>query len=108
KFTDRRKPKYTWATKGGRRHWYGLDRAVAFLRAGALYLANGEPSVWACAARAVPAITICGGEGAAPSPELVAELRTRLGEAGIVQLAIRVAYDADNAGRLGAPKAVAA
>ena len=31
KFLDGEKPKYKWAAKGGKAHWYGLDTALALL-----------------------------------------------------------------------------
>src|SRR5262245_36398227 len=34
KFLDEQKPKYRWASKGGRAHWYGLRAAIANLRGG--------------------------------------------------------------------------
>ncbi len=92
--------KYTWAGKGGGRHWYGLAQALA-LR-GPLYLVNGEPSVWACHQEGIAAVCLCGGEGAAPTPELIAELVN----AGVTE--VRVVYDRDDKGRDGAPRTVAA
>jgi hypothetical protein len=103
KFLDGRKPKYRWAEKGGRVHWYGFDSALAGLRAGAstLHLVNGEPSVWACAQSGVPALCPCGGEGAKPTSPMAAELETALRELGR-PIAVRIVYDRDTAGRRGA------
>ena len=92
--------KYTWAAQGGSRHWYGLKTALQL--SGPLYLVKGEPSVWAAQQEGVAAICLCGGEGAAPTPELVASLLA----AGVTE--IRVIYDLDDKGRAGAPKTVAA
>ncbi len=102
KYLDKGKglDKYIWAGTGGSRHWYGLKGALAL--GVPLYLVNGEPSVWACQQQGVAAICLCGGEGAAPTGELVAELRA----AGVAE--VRVVYDRDDKGRAGAPKAVAA
>lgn len=91
--------KYTWAEMGGRRHWYGFKQAQQ--HDGTIYMVNGEPSVWACHQEGVAAICLCGGEGAAPTPELVTELR----DAGITS--VRVVYDLDDKGRTGAPRTVA-
>ncbi|TMB22085.1 MAG: hypothetical protein E6J71_06895 [Deltaproteobacteria bacterium] len=107
KYTDKQRPKYIWTAKGkGRTHWYG-GQSLALSSAGGrtLYIVNGEPSVWACAAREVPAVCLCG-EGARPSAKLIAELKTKLAAAGVTELAIRVVYDADGAGRKGAAKVV--
>src|SRR5581483_566053 len=108
KFLDGGRPKYRWARRGGRLHWYGLEQASRPLRAGArtIYVVNGEPSVWACASRGVPAVALAGGEAARPSAPLLEELRTVLGDLGDV--AIRVVYDADATGRDGARAVVAA
>ncbi len=102
KYLDKGKDleKYTWARQGGGRHWYGLTQALAL--PGPLYLVNGEPSVWACQQEDVAAVCLCGGEGAAPTPELVAELL----DAGVTE--VRVVYDRDDKGRTGAPRTVAA
>ena len=98
KYLDGNKPKYTWEQKGGRGHWYGLSHALNLQ--GPLYLVNGEPSVWAAHQAGVAAICLCAGEGTAPSQELTEELKA----AGIME--IRVVYDRDEEGRLGAQKAV--
>lgn len=102
KYLDEKRPKYTWAARGGRAHWYGLEQSVALLRAGArvLYIVNGEPSVWACASRGVPAVALAGGEGTRFSPGLLEELQA--GIAGLGTVAIRVVYDTDRAGLVGA------
>lgn len=107
KFLDRRKPKYCWVKRGGERHWYGLERALSLVRAGAsvLYVVNGEPSVWACAPCGVPAVCLCAGEATAPSTELIENLRLALGDCAI---ALRIVFDADAAGHAGAKKAVEA
>src|SRR5262249_14591720 len=65
KFLDGMKPKYRWATKGGRAHWYGLERALTALgtTGPTVYIVNGEVSVWACAQAGVPAVCPCSGEG---------------------------------------------
>jgi hypothetical protein len=103
KFLDGKKPKYRWASTGGRRHWYGRPGALARLRAGAstLYIVNGEPGVWACAQAGVAAISPCGGEGATPTATMVAELAGALREFGR-PIAVHVVYDTDAAGRTGA------
>jgi P4 family phage/plasmid primase-like protien len=110
KYTDGVKPKYRWAEKGkgGRIHWYGLERAVAALRAGeqVLYILNGEPATWAAEARGVAAVCLAGGETARLTPVLVAELRGALGALSSVK--IRVVYDADSTGHAGAPVAARA
>ncbi len=100
KFLDGGKPKYTWTAKGGRAHWYGLPEAK---RTGGavLYLVNGEPSVWACELRGVPAVCPCG-EGVKLSPEMTEALRG----SGFSRFA--VVYDLDGAGRKGARAAMEA
>src|SRR5262249_6118794 len=109
KYVDGGKPKYRWAKKGGKAHWYGLDRALALLRERAaalafvLYLVNGEPSVWAAAWRGVPAVCLCGGEGAKLTRGRLAELRGAL--TGMPSIGLRIVYDADSAGRAGALEA---
>lgn len=98
KFLDGAKPKYLWAEKGGRAHWYGMGAAK---KAGGpvLYLVNGEPSAWACDQEAVPAVCPCG-EGVKLSPEMLEDLRG----SGFPRFA--VCYDLDAAGRKGALAAV--
>jgi P4 family phage/plasmid primase-like protien len=102
-FTDGRKPKYVWAAKGGRIHWYGLARALGHIRENGdrvLYLVNGEPSVWAAEMRGVAAACLCGGEGAKFTRERLAQLQGAL--TGLAMLALRIVFDADEPGRLGA------
>jgi hypothetical protein len=108
KYLDGGRPKYRWAARGGRVHWYGIERAVARLRdsVGVLYVVNGEPSVWAATARGVAAVCLCGGEGARLKPERLAELQQALD--GLGPVALRVVYDVDAAGRAGAHRVVAA
>ena len=101
KFLDGERPKYSWAGTGGGACWYGLRKAKA-LGGSVVYLVNGEPSVWACAQEKVPATCLCAGEGTAPTPELVVELR----EAGFTRVV--VVFDLDEAGRTGARRVVAA
>lgn len=101
KFLDREKPKYSWAGPGGCACWYGLRKAKA-LGGSLVYLVNGEPAVWACTQEKVPAVCLCVGEGAVPTPELVAELH----EAGFTR--VLVVFDVDEAGRTGARRVVAA
>jgi putative DNA primase/helicase len=72
---------------------------------GPLYLVNGEPSVWACAARGVPAVCLCG-ERVTITPTLVDELRTALGD--IALPALRIVLDNDHTGRQAAQLGVAA
>src|SRR5262249_43433529 len=110
KFVDGRKPKYIWAAKGGKAHWYNLEGAMAVLQDGGgarLYLVNGEPSVWACVAENVPAVCVASGEGPPPTAAMVAELRDRLASLHR-PVEIAVAYDADRAGTAGGPKVAAA
>jgi hypothetical protein len=103
KFVDGGRPKYRWAKKGGRAHWYGLRAALAALRGGAevLYVVNGEVSVCACAQALVAALSPCGGEGTTPTPAMVEELGTAFCGLGR-RIAVRIVYDADTAGRRGA------
>src|SRR5262249_57209190 len=94
KYVDGGKPKYRWYKKGGKAHWYGLDRALALLREHTaalvlvVYLVNGEPSVWAGAAQGVPAVCLCGGEGAQLNRDRLAELRGAL--TGLPSVALRI------------------
>jgi hypothetical protein len=99
KYLDGERPKAGWATAGGRPHWYGL-RAARELGGDALFLVNGEVSVWACAQAGVPAVCLAAGEGTVPDPDLVSELR----KTGISRM--RVVYDLDRAGRQGARRVV--
>jgi hypothetical protein len=103
KFLDARKPKYRWATKGGRVHWYGRKAALAVLRKGArtLYIVNGEVGVWACAQAGIAAICPCGGEGVRPTPAMVWAL-VDAAINGKREIAVRILFDADAAGRAGA------
>lgn len=101
KFLDGEKPKYSWAGAGGSTCWYGLRKAKA-LGGPLVYLVNGEPSVWACTQEKVPAVCLCAGEGTAPTPELIEELR----EAGFTR--VLVVFDVDGPGRMGARRVVAA
>jgi hypothetical protein len=105
KFLDGQKPKYRWARKGGRRHWYGLHEALTLLAASGsrLYLVNGEPSVWACRDAHVPAICLAGGERATPTRALVEELAASLAPVGR-SVEVAVVYDTDAAGKNGAPE----
>jgi hypothetical protein len=105
KYLDGKKPKYSWAASGGGAHGYGLPTASALLDRGGgpLYLVNGEPSVWACASRDVPAFALCAGEGVKIPEALIEDLRTALPD-----VAFRVVFDADTAGRAGALKCAAA
>ena len=107
KFLDGMKPKYGWATKGGRAHWYGLRSALAALgtTGTTTYIPNGEVSVWACAQAGVPALCPCAGEGVKPTPAMAEELARALRELGR-PIAVRIVYDADTAGRTGAVKHV--
>ena len=100
KYLDGAPPKYRWAEKGGKAHWYGLPEAR---RNGGpvLYLVNGEPSVWACELRGVPAVCPCG-EGVTLSPAMLEDLKG----SGFERFA--VCYDLDAAGRHGARAAVEA
>jgi hypothetical protein len=104
KFLDARRPKYRWAKKGGRVHWYGWEAALALLRAGVptLYIVNGEPSVWAGTQARVAAICPCGGEGANPTPAMVRALVSLVVRMEKRKITIRIVYDADAAGRAGA------
>ncbi len=101
KFLDARKPKYRWATKGGHVHWYGWNAALALLRAGAstLYIVNGEVSVWACAQAGIAALCPCSGEGVRATSSMVYALIIAINER---EIAVRIVYDADVAGRAGA------
>ncbi len=103
KFLDAQKPKYRWATTGGRAHWYGWNAALALLRAGArtLHFVNGEVSVWACAQAGIAALCPCSGEGVRPTSAMVKELATVLRALGRPIMA-RIVYDTDAAGRAGA------
>lgn len=111
KALDGKRPKYGWEDKGGTAHLYGLPLALAALAgdpSAPLYVVNGEPSVWAAAVAGIAAVCLAVGEGGAGAatklaPELAAALE------GIGRpVAVRVAYDADKAGRDGGPKVAAA
>jgi hypothetical protein len=107
KFLDGRKPKYGWATKGGRAHWYGLRSALAALGSTGttIYIVNGDVSVWACAQAGVPALCPCSGEGVKPTPAMAEELARALRDLGR-PIAVRIVYDADATGRTGAVRRV--
>src|SRR5262249_35603732 len=76
KFLEHGQEKYRWAKPGGRVGWYGLAQARELLTAGCriLYIVNGEPSVWACRAAGVAAVSNLTGEGTPPSDAMVQEL----------------------------------
>ncbi len=114
KFLDDSKPKYKWAESGkGHAHLYGMKRAMALLRTtgtgpATLYVVNGEPSVWGADLHGVPAVCLACGEGASGAaarlaPELIAAI-TELGH----DVAVRVVFDIDPAGRSGGPAVAAA
>lgn len=106
KFLDGNHPKYVWAEKGkGHVHWYNLLPAVDLIAAhgGVLYLANGEPSVWAGHQSGVPMVCLAGGENAQPTEALIEQLKEAIG----YEHPIRVVFDRDDAGRRGAHKTVA-
>jgi hypothetical protein len=95
KFLDGHEPKYTWWSKGGRAHWYGLKYALDLRKPGStIYIVNGEPSVWACHAAGIPAICLCAGESTLPTAAVAEEL---------IQIAgtFVVIYDTDRTGRSG-------
>src|SRR5262249_22015103 len=111
KFVDGKKPKYQWAQQGGEAHPYGLGEALALLLLQPdddhiLYIVNGEPSVWGCAYRDVPAICLCSGEGTVPNALVLDQLREKLSAVGFV--GVRIVFDVDAAGRTGARRLAAA
>ncbi len=100
KYMDGARPKYSWAAKGGRVHWYGMGAAKSH-GGPVLYIVNGEPSVWAADQEAVAAVCPCG-EGVTLTPAMIEDLKG----SGFERFA--VVYDRDAAGRAGARKAVKA
>ena len=87
-----------WAKRGGMACAYGMD--VTAFNSGPIYLVEGEPSVWACHQAGVRAVSALVGATGDIGP-IVAELVSDGAE-------IRIAYDADAAGKAGAAKAFAA
>jgi len=105
KYLDGKKPRDRSAETGkGGAHDCGLIEALAVLErtGGPLYLVNGEPSVWACASRDVPAFCLCGSEGEGIPKWLLDVL-----PAALFGIAIHVVLDADKAGRAAALKRAA-
>lgn len=79
---------------------YGFGQALATLgKGGVLYVVNGEPSVWACWQSGVAALCTCSSETTPFSADQAIEL-AKLG------VPVRVVYDLDDAGRIGAAKQV--
>jgi P4 family phage/plasmid primase-like protien len=75
--------------------WYGLVEALQ--HEGALYIVNGEPSVWHAYQYGVAAVCTLGGESRIPSDRTLQEL-------GAIGRPIRILFDDDAAGREGAQK----
>jgi KaiC/GvpD/RAD55 family RecA-like ATPase len=98
KFLDGAKPKYRWTGRGGHAHLYGL-RAARQHGGPVLFLANGEPSVWACDQARVPAVCLCG-----EKVTFTLDMIEALGTSGFERF--KIVYDRDAAGRDGARKAV--
>ncbi len=107
RYLDGQKPKTNWA-RSGSQTLYPLTRAVRALKRGQdrLYLVNGEPSVWSCAAHGIAAICLCTGE-MAPNEANVALLAEALATVDH-PIAVCVVYDLDRAGVRAAGEAVAA
>lgn len=101
RYLDGNKPKATWETTGAGQTLYNLGEAL-LLSDERVYLVNGEPSVWACQQRGVPAFCLCTGE-MAPSDAACAPLRDAVGDRTVY-----VVYDRDEAGQNGSRQAVAA
>jgi DNA-binding MarR family transcriptional regulator len=108
KFLDGAEPRYALAGPGhSGAHLYGLPLALEVLAdpSAALYVVNGESSVWQANHAGLAAICLGTGEGGGASlaPELAAALAT-IGR----PVAVRVVYDADDTGRDSGPKIAAA
>jgi putative DNA primase/helicase len=100
KFLDGQRPKYSWAAKGSKAHWYGMGAAKNH-GGPVLHLVNGEPSVWACDQAGVPAVCPCG-----EKVTFTLDMIEALENSGFERF--KMVYDRDAAGRDGARKAVRA
>ena len=96
KYLDGAKPKYEWAARGGKAHWYGMGAAKGH-GGPVLYIVNGELSAWGADQKSVPAVCPCG-EKVKISPAMLEDLK------GSGFTAFKMVFDRDNAGRDGARK----